>query len=88
MPPVYLMPSFESTQNYQQEIANHSSQGLEVTGGDFFSHSWIIECLSKNHKARRDSERVSTGNPLPQSRCSPTATSLELSGRKSTNSQI
>lgn len=30
------MPSFESTQNYQQEIANHSSQVLEVAGGDFF----------------------------------------------------
>lgn len=37
MPHVYLMLSFESTQNFQQGIANHSSQVLEVAGGDFFT---------------------------------------------------
>lgn len=43
-----------------------------------FSHSGVIECLSKNHKARRDSERVSTVNPLPQSRCAPTTSLLRI----------
>lgn len=30
------MPSFKNTENYWQEMANHSSQGLEAADSDYF----------------------------------------------------
>lgn len=46
------MPSFWSAQNYQEEIANHSSQVLEVAGGGFL-HIWIPEWLIKESESKK-----------------------------------
>lgn len=68
------MPSFESTQKYQQEIANHSSQVLEVASGDFFHVSELQNAYQSIIKQEGILRENIYSEPITfWSRCAPTA---------------